>query len=373
MPLLIVRNDITTMPVDAIVSAADPSLSGGGGVDAAIHRAAGPELLAECRALGGCAVGEAKSTGAYRLPCRRVIHTVGPKWHGGLFGEGRQLRACYRACLELALREGCETVAFPLISAGTCGYPAGRALRAATEAIAAFLSEHEMTVYLVVCGENDLAPDRRLFAEIRAYIDERYVEQRQPLFRRQAAERKAETPGEPAAFLPAAAMPAPKASARPARPLPRPRGAAAPLPPESVCDAAALPQESACNAAPDGGLERLLGELDESFQQMLLRKIDESGMSDAECYKRANLDRKHFSKIRGDVHYRPKKTTALAFAVALRLDLAETQELLRKAGYALSRSSKFDVIVQYFIEHRNYNIFAINEALFFYDQSLLGG
>lgn len=351
MPFQIIRNDITKMEVDAIVNAAKPSLLGGGGVDGAIHAAAGPELLEACKALGGCGVGEAKITAAYNLPCKYVIHTVGPKWRGGVFGEKRQLRSCYSAALELAKENSCESVAFPLISAGTYGYPKDKAMKVAVDTIGDFLLENDMTVYLVLFGQESLELGHKLFSDIREYIDKNYVEAHSQPFARvaQAREDSCESISLPA--------PPPMAS----MPSPMPKAAKRP-------HAAAAPTADADTAA----LDHLFDEIDESFQQMLLRKIDERGMTDAQCYKRANIDRKLFSKIRNDVQYRPKKTTAVAFAVALELNMRETEELLRKAGFALSRSNKFDIIIRYFIEHGNYNIFEINEALFYYDQSLLG-
>lgn len=330
MPLHIVRNDITTMQVDAIVNAANESLLGGGGVDGAIHRAAGPELLAECRGLGGCKTGQAKITRGYRLPAKYVIHAVGPVWQGGGHGERELLAGAYRASLELALANGCQAVAFPLISAGAYGYPKDRALKTAVDVIGDFLLAHDMTVYLVIFDRAAFSIGEKLFADIAAYIDDRYVEEHTD--RREEQYRRA------MAF-------------------------AAEAPP--LC-------ASACPSIP-GSLDEALGRLDESFSQMLLRKIDEKGMTDAQCYKKANIDRKLFSKIRSDTHYRPSKPTAMAFAVALELPLDEARELLEKAGFAFSHASKFDIIVEYFIARRNYDIFAINEALFAFDQSLLGG
>ena len=334
MPLHIVRNDITVMKVDAIVNAANESLLGGGGVDGAIHRAAGPDLLAECRTLHGCQTGQAKITKGYRLPARYVIHTVGPVWRGGQQGEKKLLISAYRSSLELALAHRCETVAFPLISSGVYGYPKDQALKVAVDTIGDFLLAHDMTVYLVIFDRAACAIGEKLFADIAAWIDDRYVDahtdSRETQYRRAMSAQ------------PGFGMPAPCAAAE---------------------------------AAPDAlkQLAARLNQLDESFSQMLLRKIDERGITDAQCYKKANIDRKLFSKIRSDVQYKPSKPTALAFAVALELPLEEARELLAKAGYAFSHASKFDVIVEYFIAHHNYNIFEINEALFAFDQSLLGG
>ena len=324
MPLHIVRNDITTMKVDAIVNAANESLLGGGGVDGAIHRAAGPELLAECRTLNGCKTGQAKITKGYRLPAKFVIHTVGPIWRGGGHGERELLVSAYRSSLKLALAKGCETVAFPLISSGVYGYPKDQALKVAVDTIGEFLLSHDMTVYLVIFDRAAYTIGGKLFADIAAYIDDRYVESHTDSGETQRRRMALES------------MPAPCTMGAP-------------------------------------GLDEALSKLDESFSQMLLRKIDERGMTDAQCYKKANIDRKLFSKIRSDVHYKPSKPTAMAFAIALELPLAEAREMLEKAGFAFSHASKFDIIVEYFIAHQNYNIFEINEALFAFDQSLLGG
>ena len=333
MPLIIVRDDITKMPVDAIVNAAKASLLGGGGVDGCIHRAAGPELLAECRRLGGCPTGEARITGAYRLPCRYVIHTVGPVWQGGGHGEREQLASCYRVSLALAKDRGCGTVAFPLIASGSFGYPKDQALRVAVDAIGEFLLRNDMTVYLVIFGREAFQISGRLFADIAEYIDDHYVDTHTDYLRE--SRRRMGSPASP------------------------------------FCAASKVPEfPEAPMAASD--LDDLLTRLDAGFSETLLKLIDRSGKKDSEIYKCANVDRKLFSKIRNNPDYKPSKSTALAFAIALELDLDETRDLIGRAGYALSASSKFDVIIEYFIRRKNYDIFEINEALFAFDQSLLG-
>lgn len=351
MPARIVRNDITQMAVDAIVNAANGSLSGGGGVDGCIHRAAGPELLAECRGLGGCEIGDAKVTGAYRLPCKYVIHTVGPVWRGGNYGERELLASCYRRSLKLALERGCETVAFPLISSGVYGYPKDQALRVAMETIGEFLLNHDLTVYIVVFDKVSYQIGGKLFSDIAAYIDQRYVDEHTDSVlersRRQAL------------------WDAPMACPPPMR---WDDGQA-----EGNDPVFGEGQPLMAGIATSTSLSDALKRLDEGFSQSLLRLIDQKGMTDAQCYKKANIDRKLFSKIRSNPAYRPSKPTALAFAVALELSLDETGELLKKAGFALSRSSKFDIIVEYFISRGCYDVFTINEALFAFDQSLLGG
>ena len=328
MPLEIVRNDITKMKVDAIVNAANETLLGGGGVDGCIHRAAGPELLAECRTLGGCKTGDAKITKAYRLPCQYVIHTVGPVWNGGSHGERELLVSCYRTSLALAKEHDCETVAFPLISSGIFGYPKDQALRVAVDTISEFLAENDMTVYIVIFDRAAYQIGNKLFADIAAYIDDHYVDTHTNL-RRERARRK------------------------------------------DVAESRLLTAyEDAPMAA--SGLDEALAHLDAGFSETLLKLIDRSGKKDAEVYKKANIDRKLFSKIRNNPDYKPSKPTAVAFAIALELSLPETRDLIARAGYALSPSSKFDVIIEYFIMRRDYDIFKINEALFAFDQSLLG-
>lgn len=353
MPLHIVRNDITKMPVDAIVNAAKNSLLGGGGVDGQIHAAAGPQLLAECRTLGGCETGDAKITKGYNLPSQFVIHTVGPVWRGGDYGEEKLLRSCYSRSLTVAAENKCETVAFPLISSGIYGYPKDRALRVAVDAIGRWLSVNEdMTVYLVIFDRASYSIGQKLYRDIAGYIDDNYAGRTEKKWGRSRRER----------FESAHEALAERNYAEDQR-----ADLLAPMPKRFM----AAPSVSASKAMPS--LDEYIKNTDESFSQMLLRMIDERGMKDSDCYKKANISRKLFSKIRNDVHYRPKKITVLSFAIALELSLEETESFLKSAGYALSHANRTDIIVEYFILKGEYNIFNINRALYAFDQPLLGG
>lgn len=335
MPLQIVRNDITKMNVDAIVNAANESLLGGGGVDGAIHRVAGPELLAECRTLHGCKTGDAKITKGYRLPAKFVIHTVGPIWRGGNCGEKALLTSCYRKSLELAVQYGCQSVAFPLISAGVYGYPKDQALKVALDTVSEFLlnesTSQDLLVYIVVFNREVTQISQSLFSDIRQFVDDHYValhEDYRSTRRRQM---------------------------------------------ESLHKSVVLEESERVACAPmELSLEDMLKQTDAGFTETLLKLIDKSGKKDSEIYKKANLSKQHFSKIRNNPNYKPTKATALALAIALELNLEETQDLIERAGYALSNSSKQDLIVKYFILHRNYNIVDINLALYEFDQALLG-
>ena len=340
MPFTIVRNDITHMQVDAVVNTANPQPIIGEGVDAAIHAAAGPQLLQARQAIGPIAPGSCAITPGFDLPARHVIHTVGPAWQDGSHGEEGLLRSCYARSLTLAAQHHCTSVAFPLISSGTYGFPKALALQTAVSAISAFLLEQEMQVYLVVFDRQAFDLSGQLFSDVASYIDEHYA-----LLHRSrenaVARRRRAAMQEMQAMQDACCAPAPAPDIGPEL--------------DALWD-------------PDG----FTFETDAGFSETLLHLIDQSGEKDSAVYKRANISRQHFSKIRSDSNYRPTKSTVLAFAIALRLDLPQTRDLLERAGYALSRSSMTDAIVRCFIEHGHYNINDINLALFKYDQPQLG-
>ncbi|MEH7482287.1 macro domain-containing protein [Neobacillus drentensis] len=332
MPLEIVRHDLTKMKVDAVVNAANTSLKMGGGVCGAIFRAADVNELQEaCDKMGECKVGEAVLTDGFNMEAKYIIHTPGPIWQGGSKHEAALLKASYYNSLKLAKNHQCESIAFPLISTGIYGYPKEEALQIAVSTIGSFLLHHDMLVYLVVFDKGSFGLSKKLFTSIHQYIDEHYVEEVEITFNRNREERYILEQPQEVEFVQ----------------------------PDLYKEA-------------EYSLVNLLDQLDESFSERLLRFIDERGMTDVETYKRANIDRRLFSKIRNEDDYTPKKKTTIAFAVALKLTVNETMELLATAGYTLSRSNKFDVIIEYFIQHANYNIHEINEALFAFDQPILG-
>lgn len=403
MPFSIIREDITKLSADAIVNAANNQLQPGGGVCGAIFAAAGREKLSKaCRKIGYVKTGKAVITKGYCLAANYIIHTAGPIWQGGTHGEERQLYNCYWNSLELARTYGLFHIAFPLISSGVCGYPKQRAIAVAICAIGDFLQEHELQVTLVVYDREAFALSLGLYEEIEAYIDDCYVNQNQMerSIGASVSERRLleESKLEPMAgdgseefncfdwmemdrsrtdgLTDVEKGTKDKARDRSREPKRAKESFARSVPQGKSKQRAFrtnMKNTPATNEFVEANLENALKALDESFSQCLLRLIDEKGMSDVEAYKKANVDRKLFSKIRKNVGYRPKKTTAIAFAIALGLSVPETNALLGKAGYILSHSSKFDIIIEYFILHKNYNIMEINEALFAFDQMLLGG
>lgn len=332
MPFTIIRNDITKMQTDAIVNAANTELQMGGGVCGAIFKAAGvKELQAACNKLSPIQTGEAVITPGFALSAKHIVHTAGPVYRDGQHGEADLLRACYINSLTVAAENGCESITFPLISSGIFGYPKKNALQVATQAIQDYVAEHDMNVYLAVFDKDAFTISEQLLGGVESYIDEHYVNEH----------------------------------------IDRRRGI-------SLLDVerSAIFAEEAMSmpiAAAAKGLDELIENLDEPFSQTLLRLIDAKGKTDVEVYKRANIDRRLFSKIRSGKAYMPSKRTAIALAIALELTLRETEDFLNRAGYALSHSQKFDVIVEYFIVDGRYDIFEINEVLFHYDQPVLGG
>ena len=338
MPLQIIRQDITQMHVDAIVNTTNEEMVGYSGVDLAVHTLAGPELDEECASLAPLGLGQAVITGGYALPCKYVIHTSGPRWRGGLQGESVILRSCYVESLKLAIKHGCRSVAFPLISSGVYGYPKDQVLKFAIQTISEFLLEHELTVYICVFDRESYTFSQKLFHDILHFIMDEAgkddIDETDSDWYIEEGINKA----------------------------------------DDMLQRSQTVVLSEIISTPIAGesLREYLKHRDKSFWEMLFDLIDKSGMTDVECYKRANVDKRTFSKIKSGKGYRPSKQTAIAFAISLRLDLDQTQELLATLGFTLSRSSTFDKIIRYFIHNGNYDIFEINEALFEFDQNLLG-
>jgi len=335
MPFTIVQQDITKMEVDAIVNAANTELLMGGGVCGAIFHAAGADKLqAACNEVAPIKTGEAVITSGFGLPAKYVIHAAGP-----IYDPNRKkqcealLRSAYTQALELAVKNKCESVAFPLISSGTYGYPKAEALKVATEAITDFLSKNDIAVYLAVFDKTSFVVGEQLMDEVAGYLDKHYIDTESFRHRQRLIEERVSPPEKP----------------------------------KYVACVECMPDMDLSSS-----IETLFDNLDASFAETLFKLIARKGKTEVEVYKKANIDRKLFSKIRTQKNYTPKKQTILALAIALELSLSETYDLLARAGYTLSHANKFDVIVEYFIVRKKYNIFNINEVLFKYDQPLLG-
>lgn len=343
MPFNIVRQDITKMNVDAIVNAANTDLQMGGGVCGAIFKAAGAaQLQAACDKLSPIKTGEAVITPGFNLSAKFIIHTAGPIYQQWNKEQNEQhLRAAYMNSMKRAVENKCESITFPLISSGIYGYPKDEALQVAVSTIQDFLIDNDLDVTLVVFDKSAFTVSRALIGAVESYIDEHYVEKHE-IKRRQLLDIERDALYEAN---------------------------------EDVSKYNELIFKNICTSSVGAPvpLDDLVGNLDESFSRMLLRLIDAKEMTDVEVYKRANLDRKLFSKIRSNKGYMPSKRTAIALAVALELSLDETDDFLGRAGFALSHAVKFDVIIEYFIVNSRYNVFEINEVLFDYDQPLLGG
>ncbi|MFP4177837.1 MAG: macro domain-containing protein [Acholeplasmataceae bacterium] len=307
MPFSIIRADITTMAVDAIVNSTSSLPLIGEGVDLSIYRAAGPKLFEARKAFGVLRTAQAVMTAGYDLCAKSVIHVAGPIHGSATYDEEEMLGRTYRNALGLALEHGVESIAFPLISAGAFQFPRGRALAIALEEIKDFLDDHEMMIHLLVYDDASYQLSRERFITVASYIDRH---------------------GRDAATEPMT----------------------------DGISYARIPAERS--------LDDIIDEAESTFAEALFRWIDRKGFDDVSLYKKANIDRKLFSKIKSNADYQPSKKTALSFALALELNLDETVDFLARAGYALSPSSRFDLIIRYFIERQIYDLYEINQALF---------
>ncbi|MBR6391635.1 MAG: macro domain-containing protein [Lachnospiraceae bacterium] len=361
MAFKIIRNDITKVVADAIVNTANPDPIYASGTDGAIYEAAGAdELLAERRKIGEMRIGQAGYTPAFNLAAKYIIHTVGPAWDGGNCGELDSLRQCYENSLKLADELKCRSIAFPLISTGVYGFPKDKALQTAISVFSEFLSDHEMEIILVVFDKKSFEVSGQIFDDIDAFIDENYV-----------TDQIDEEYGGADVFE-AISEPADSHAATPTDEPPRRRFGASLFMGRSEKASAPMMSMAAIPSTPAHTLDEAVSHISDTWQESLLHLIDAKGYTDVDVYKRANVDRKLFSKIRSNTNYQPRKITAVAFALALELNLDETRDMLARAGYALSPSSKFDLIIEYFIDHEVYDTYTINLALFEHGQPLLG-
>ena len=354
MPFHIIRNDITRVEADAIVNTANPDPEVGGGTDWAVHTAAGPELLAAREQIGKIGVGESFATPAFALPAKYVLHTVSPAWIDGEHREEELLRKAYDSALALADELKCESVAFPLMAAGTYGFPHDLALSVAVRAFTDFLLDHEMRIDLVLFNAEAFDAARSVFDEVKSYVDDNYVSER--------AEEEYRVDGMPDLYLSRRAYSRRAGILRQERQRRKTEADAAQPTFDACMPAGAAPEEP---AAPALSLEEMLARQHEcSLSEHLRDLLRERSGKDSEVYKRAEISRQIFSNILNNENYHPTKSTMIQLAIGLELDLPQTQKLLEKAGYALTRSSKADLVVEYCIKRRMYSVTFINEALY---------
>lgn len=359
MTLQIIRNDITQMNVDAIVNAANNHPLIGFGVDSGIHQKAGEKLLEARKKFGTLPFGKAIITPAFNLNAKYVIHAISPLWLGGEHNELIQLKNCYENALDLAIKHKCKSVAFPLLSAGNQGFPKDLALQTAINVFSQVLLKKEIQIYLVVFDSSVYALSEKLFNSVQSYVDDKYIE----------AKLNEEYHFTGHSIFDEREL----YNARQKRNIKNhqllkeynPSYYDATIQ-QSTCEPTKEPDSKSCS------LKDLMNNMDCTFSENLIQTIDKKHLKDPTVYKRANIDRKLFSKIKNNINYKPSKQTAIAFAIALELNLDETKDFIGKAGYALSHSNKFDIIIEYFIENKNYNIFEINEVLFAFEQPLIG-
>ena len=367
MPFTIIRQDITKASADALVVSANPLPKIGGSTDETVYEAAGrEELLKEREKIGSLEEGEAKATPAFALSAKYLIHVSAPRWADGRQNEGERLRICYRNVLKLAEELKCESIVFPLLSAGAYRFPADLALGIARDEIRSFLEHSDMDVYLAVFDKEAFRLSEQLEKNIASYIDDHYVQEHAPRRR----EQRKEAANHFSSIFPSAKNTAKyeetsayfdhsMAAAEEAKDFMA-------APPAGI-----LPKAAKEKPAPKRKLEDVIRMKKETFTEMLLRLIDERGLKDSEVYKRANIDRKLFSKIRSDTDYHPKKRTVLSLIMALHLSEDEAKDLLARSGYALSPSSVSDLIISYCLSERIYDIFKVNDILMHFDQPAL--
>lgn len=340
MPLHLIRQDITELSVDAIVNTTNPEMVGYSGVDLAVHTKAGVGMDKECARIAPLKTGTAKITSGYGLKCKYVIHTACSPMRADSNTEYDVLRSCYLESLRAAVKKKCRTVAFPLIGTGEYNYPKQHALQLALQVITDFLLSNEITVYICVYDSDSYCISKKLFDDIKQFISDDNVEKQKASLKRKADFSR----------------------------LRQSRSLFTSIAESDTC----RPESSSLDREDDESLNEYLKRMDKGFRDTLFELIDKSGMSDVECYKKANVDKRTFSKIKSSSSYRPSKQTAIAFAIALQLDIDAAQKLLSTLGYTLSGASVFDRIICFFIQKGEYDIFTINEALFEFDQVLLG-